>query len=78
MPVLRLFGPARTAAGEGTVDIAGASVAEVLDEAIRRFGPSFAEVVAASRLWVNGQTADRACALDDRDEVAVLPPVSGG
>jgi molybdopterin converting factor small subunit len=53
-------------------------VAEVLDEAIRRFGPSFAEVVGGSRLWVNGEAADRDRTLDDRDELAVLPPVSGG
>jgi len=76
--VLRLFGPARVSAGAGSVEVPGASVAEVLDEAVRRFGPSFAEVVAASRLWVNGQSADRDSVLDDRDELAVLPPVSGG
>ncbi len=78
MPLLRLFGPARTAAGTGRVDIPGASVAEVLDEAGRRFGPGFTDVVATSRLWVNGQAAERACLLDVRDELAVLPPVSGG
>ena len=76
--MLRLFGPARVSAGTGSVDVPGASVAEVLDEATRRFGPSFSEVVAVSRLWVNGQVADRDSVLDDRDELAVLPPVSGG
>jgi molybdopterin converting factor small subunit len=78
MPVLRLFGPARLCAGTGRADVPGVSVAEVLDEATRRFGPSFAEIATSSRLWVNGQAADRQCPLDDRDEVAVLPPVSGG
>jgi molybdopterin synthase sulfur carrier subunit len=76
--VLRLFGSARSSAGTGRTEVPGSSVAEVLDEAVRRFGPSFAEVVAESRLWVNGETADRDHALDDRDELAVLPPVSGG
>jgi len=78
VPVLRLFGPARSCAGTGRADVPGASVAEVIDEATRRFGPSFAEVVGVSRLWVNGETADPDRALDDRDELAVLPPVSGG
>jgi len=78
MPVLRLFGPARLCAGTGRADVPGASVAEVLDEASRRFGPSFDEVVRASRLWVNGETTDRSRALGDLDELAVLPPVSGG
>jgi molybdopterin converting factor small subunit len=53
-------------------------VAEVIDEATRRFGPEFAAVAGASRLWVNGEAADRDHPLDDRDELAVLPPVSGG
>ena len=76
--MLRLFGPARTSAGTGCAHVPGTSVAEVLDEAARRFGPSFTEVVGTSRLWVNGEAADRNRSLDDRDELAVLPPVSGG
>ncbi len=76
--MLRLFGPARTSAGTGRAEVPGSSVAEVLDVATRRFGASFAEVVATSRLWVNGEAADRDRALDDRDELAILPPVSGG
>lgn len=78
MPVLRLFGPARTSAGTGRVEVPGSSVAEVLDVAIRRFGPLFAEVVGTSRLWVNGETADGDRVLDEGDELAVIPPVSGG
>ena len=78
MPVLRLFGPARTSAGTGRVEVSGSSVAEVLDVATRRFGPSFAEVVGTSRLWVNGEAADGDRVLDEGDELAVIPPVSGG
>jgi molybdopterin converting factor small subunit len=29
-------------------------------------------------VWLNGEEADRETALQDSDEVAVLPPVSGG
>ena len=78
MPTLRLFGPARACAGTGSIDLPGASVAEVIDEAARRFGPSFTEIVDGSRLWVNGVAADRDQGLAPLDEVAVLPPVSGG
>jgi molybdopterin converting factor small subunit len=53
-------------------------VAEVIDEAARRFGPAFTEIVDSSRLWVNGTAAGRDDALTALDEVAVLPPVSGG
>ena len=78
VPLLRLFGPARTCAGTGRAHLPGSSVAELIDEATRRYGPEFAEVVGASRLWVNGEAAGRDRTLDDHDELAVLPPVSGG
>jgi molybdopterin synthase sulfur carrier subunit len=78
MPILRLFGPARERAGTARVDLPGRDVAEVLAAAEQRFGAPFAEVVAASRVWVNGESADVGSALGPDDEVAVLPPVSGG
>jgi len=53
-------------------------VAELLDAAQTRFGPDFAMIVAASNVWVNGEPAEIADGLFDGDEVAVLPPVSGG
>jgi hypothetical protein len=78
MPVLRLFGPARLCAGTGRVDIPGVSVAEVLEEATRRFGPAFAEIATSSR-WSRGNCRSAAWPFThSRDEVAVLPPVSGG
>ena len=51
-----------------------AAVAELGD----RFGPGFAEVAAASRLWCNGEPVDAATPIGPDDELAVLPPVSGG
>ena len=62
----------------GTVVIAGGSVTEILDEAIIRFGKGFADVLATSKVWVNGEEVPRDHAVGDNDEVAVLPPVSGG
>ena len=38
----------------------------------------FAAVLSTARIWVNGEPADPATAVGDTDEVAVLPPVSGG
>ena len=40
--------------------------------------PGFAEVLAGCRVWRNGQPAVESDQLADDDEVAVLPPVSGG
>ncbi len=76
--VLRLFAGAREAAGTARVEVEGDDVAAVLDAAVERFGARFAAVLATSKVWVNGEPADRTHPVSPRDEVAVLPPVSGG
>jgi molybdopterin converting factor small subunit len=76
--IVRLFAAARTAAGRGRDDIAGGTVAEVLAAARDRYGSDFAEVLATCRIWVNGDAASDDTRVGDADEVAVLPPVSGG
>ncbi len=53
-------------------------MASALEAAVARFGPEFAEVVAHSRVWCNGEPAELAQPVGDDDEIAVLPPVSGG
>lgn len=78
MAVLRLFASARDAAGTGRDQVPGATVADVLEEACRRYGTGFAEVLTRCRIWVNGEQADPTVEVTDQDEVAVLPPVSGG
>lgn len=78
MPTLRLFAGAREAAGTDRDEIDGATVGEVLENAASRYGEGFAAVLATSKVWVNGEPADRAHPLAAEDEVAVLPPVSGG
>lgn len=78
MAVLRLFASAREAAGTGSDLVDGATVGEVLDRAVERYGTAFAAVLASCRVWVNGDAAERSAAVGQSDEVAVLPPVSGG
>lgn len=73
-----MFAAARTAAGRGSDELPGDTVAAVLDAARRRYGAAFADVLASSRVWVNGEPAAETTALAPGDEVAVLPPVSGG
>ncbi len=80
---LRLFAAAREAAGRGHDEFDASDAATVdalLATATTAYGPTFADVLARSRVWVNGdEPADgRATRLSDGDEVAVLPPVSGG
>lgn len=78
MAVLRLFAAAREAAGTGRDVLEGLTVGEVLATAEVRYGPEFASVLAVSRVWVNGQPAGPEDPVGETDEVAVLPPVSGG
>jgi molybdopterin synthase catalytic subunit len=76
--VLLFFAAARLSAGSGREEVSGVTVKEVLDAARARHGPAFAAVLDASRVWVNGEPASGDRALHDGDEVAILPPVSGG
>jgi molybdopterin converting factor small subunit len=56
----------------------GATVGAVLDGARARYGEGFAAVLTTCRIWVNGEPAEADDPVSDHDEVAVLPPVSGG
>lgn len=76
--VLRLFAGAREAAGTGRADMPGRTVGEVIDAARARYGAPFAEVVEHCQIWRNGEPSQSSDAVSDADEVAVLPPVSGG
>ncbi len=73
-----MFASAREAAGTGQAELPGATVGDVLGAARRSFGPAFADVLATCRIWVNGDPAAESTAVGPADEVAVLPPVSGG
>ena len=78
MAKLRLFASAREAAGTGSDAFDGATVADVLAAATQRYGSGFAEVLATCRIWVNGNDVALDTMVGAHDEVAVLPPVSGG
>jgi molybdopterin synthase sulfur carrier subunit len=82
MVTLRLFAQARESAGTTRLELdhgeSVATVGDVLDEAVHRYGKTFADVLAGSKVWLNGDPVDRDAAVAAGDEVAVLPPVSGG
>ncbi|HSL73762.1 MAG TPA: MoaD/ThiS family protein [Ilumatobacteraceae bacterium] len=75
---MRLFASAREAAGTGTDVFEGSTVRDVLTQAEHRYGPRFGEVLKTCRIWVNGDDARADTPIGPADEVAVLPPVSGG
>jgi molybdopterin converting factor small subunit len=78
MALVRLFGPARDAAGTASATVPGCTIAAVMVQSREQFGDSFGRVLDGSRVWLNGDEADPATPVGDDDEVAVIPPVSGG
>jgi molybdopterin synthase sulfur carrier subunit len=56
----------------------GENVGEIIDAAIAAWGFAFSTLLASSQVWVNGEVADRSTVVGHDDEVAVIPPVSGG
>ncbi len=78
MARLRLFANLREIAGTGSVEIPGRTVGEVLDVATQYFGPEFAGGLSMAQVWVNGVRAGNATTVGENDEIALVPPVSGG
>ena len=78
MARLRLFAGLRQAAGTGEIELDGDSVGEILAEAAAVYGPEFEQGISSAKIWVNGEPADNATPVSPDDEVALLPPVSGG
>ena len=78
MARLRLFGRAAQAAGTAQDDFSADTVADLLAKATSRYGNEFGRVAATCKIWVNGGESKPSDALVPDDEVALLPPVSGG
>lgn len=78
MARLRLFAQVREAAGTARAVLPGNTVGEVLDAAAAQWGAEFSATLSHCAVWVNGEPADRTSCVRPDDEVAVLPPVSGG
>lgn len=78
--VVRLFGPAREAAGAGTVELrlpAGATAGDAV-AALAAAHPAIESLLPRSRVAVNLEYVDGETPLRPGDEIAILPPVGGG
>jgi MoaD family protein len=75
---VRLFASLRELAGAGEVTAAGTTVGELADALSEAHGDRFAKIAAVSSFVVNGDRASRETVVAEGDEVAILPPVSGG
>ena len=73
-----MFAALRELAGASRVEAAGRTAGEVADALSAVHGERFAKIAAVSTFVVNGERAERRTPVADGDEVAILPPVSGG
>ncbi len=78
MARLRLFANLREAAGTAQAEFPGTTVQEVLDAAQAEYGTEFSRGMTIAKVWVNGEPATPESAVTDSDELALIPPVSGG
>lgn len=78
MARLRLFAGLRDIAGTSSIEIDEPTVDRVLEAATERFGPAFSDAARRARVWVNGDEAEGGDTVGPTDEVALIPPVSGG
>lgn len=75
---VRLFAALREIAGDPVVEANGRTVGEVVEDLSARYGERFAQIAEVGSFVVNGERAAREAPIAEGDEVALLPPVSGG
>ena len=75
---VRLFAALRELAGAPEVEASGLTVEDVVLALSERYGERFAKVARAGSVVVDGERARPDRALAEGDQVALLPPVSGG
>jgi molybdopterin converting factor small subunit len=73
-----VFAALRELAGTSRLEASGRTVGEVSDGLSAAQGERFAQIASVSTFVVNGERATRDTVVADGDEVAILPPVSGG
>jgi MoaD family protein len=75
---VRLFAALREVAGTSVVDVDAPDVGSLLERLSQTYGPAFDRIMAAGTVVVGGETVGRDRELAPGDEVALLPPLSGG
>ncbi|MFL5797128.1 MAG: MoaD/ThiS family protein [Actinomycetota bacterium] len=75
---MRLFAALREIAGAARLEVGGATVDEVVEALTEKFGRRFGEIARAGSVVVDGERSSLERSLEGDEEVALLPPVSGG
>lgn len=75
---VRLFAALREIAGAPNVEAEGDTVGDVIDALAARYGGRFDAIARAGSAVVDAERAEPSRSLTGGEEVALLPPVSGG
>jgi molybdopterin converting factor small subunit len=75
---VRLFAALRDLAGSSRVPADGETVGEVVAGLSERYGERFGAIARAGSVVVDGERAAADRPLAEGQEIALLPPVSGG
>jgi MoaD family protein len=75
---VRLFAALREVAGASVLDLEAPDVGALLELLSRTYGDPFDRIMSAGTVVVDGETVGSNRELKAGDEVALLPPVSGG
>ena len=78
MATVFFFGPARDATGERLAVVEGNCIGDVVAATAARYGEQFANLLPTCRVWLNGDPTTPDSPVSADDEVAGLPPASGG
>jgi len=78
MARVRLFANLRELAGSSSVEVEAATIGAAMEALEDRFGPEFSQQLKTARIWKNGDEGSLDDPVGDGDELAVIPPVSGG
>jgi molybdopterin converting factor small subunit len=75
---VRLFAILRDIAGASELEVDAPDVATLREDLSAKFGEEFGRILAAGAVIVDGENASPGRSLCPDDEVALLPPVTGG
>jgi molybdopterin converting factor small subunit len=78
MPRVRVFASLRDLANERVVELQGVTVEELLRASGDSYGKEFESIARAGSVVVNGDRALLTRSVSEEDDVAFLPPFSGG
>ncbi|MEW6059238.1 MAG: MoaD/ThiS family protein [Actinomycetota bacterium] len=75
---VRLFAALREIAGDSHVQAEGETVGDIVASLSARYGERFAAIARSGSVVVDGERAPATLRLAGGEDVAVLPPISGG